>query len=81
MVNDTWPLEKPCVATVLEPDHVVLFQLLLFYLFDLLLFLQEPGMLEHLAPHLPEEHRHMEGLLAVATSSQVPLAHLTCLGF
>ena len=28
-------------------------------------------MLEHLAEHLPEEHRNMQGLLAVATSSQV----------
>jgi hypothetical protein len=33
--------------------------------------LQEPGMLEHLAEHLPEEHRNMQSLLAVATSSQV----------
>ncbi len=28
-------------------------------------------MLEHLAEHLPEEHRNMQGLLAVTTSSQV----------
>ncbi len=28
-------------------------------------------MLQHLAEHLPEEHRNMQGLLAVATSSQV----------
>lgn len=28
-------------------------------------------MLEHLAEHLPEEHRNMQGLLAVASSSQV----------
>ncbi len=28
-------------------------------------------MLEHLAEHMPEEHRNMQGLLAVATSSQV----------
>ena len=30
-------------------------------------------MLEQLAQHLPEQHRNKEGLLAVATSSQVPL--------
>lgn len=33
-------------------------------------------MLEQLAEHLPEEHRNMEGLLAVAASSQVQM-HLT----
>ena len=37
---------------------------------------QEAGMLEQLAEHLPEEHRNMEGLLAVAASSQVQM-HLT----
>ena len=63
-----------------EPDHLVAFHLFLFCLIQLpLLSLQEPGMLEQLAPHLPEEHRHMEGLLAVATSSQVTLACLVCL--
>ena len=37
-------------------------------------------MLQQLAQYLPEEHRNMEGLLAVATSSQVlPLAYVTCL--
>lgn len=35
--------------------------------------MQEPGMLEQLAQHLPEQHRNIEGLLAVATSSQVLL--------
>ena len=37
-------------------------------------------MLEQLAQYLPEEHRNMEGLLAVATSAQVlPLATTDCL--
>ena len=36
-------------------------------------FMQQEGMLEQLAPHLPEEHRTQEGLLAVATSAQVSL--------
>ena len=34
--------------------------------------MQQEGMLEQLAPHLPEEHRNQESLLAVATSAQVP---------
>lgn len=34
-------------------------------------------MLEQLAQYLPEEHRNMEGLLAVATSSQVLLLALS----
>ena len=36
--------------------------------------MQQEGILEQLAPHLPEEHRTREGLLAVATSAQVGLA-------
>lgn len=47
----------PSLAEVLKPQVIVP-------------LLQEPGMLEHLAEHLPEEHRNMQGLLAVATSSQ-----------
>ncbi|DBA85473.1 TPA: hypothetical protein ACH3X2_000421 [Trebouxia sp. C0005] len=47
----------PSLAEVLKPEVIVP-------------LLQEPGMLEHLAEHLPEEHRNMQGLLAVASSSQ-----------
>ncbi|KAL0020885.1 hypothetical protein WJX77_006881 [Trebouxia sp. C0004] len=47
----------PSLAGVLKPEVIVP-------------LLQEPGMLEHLAEHLPEEHRNMQGLLAVATSPQ-----------
>lgn len=40
-------------------------------------------MLEQLAQYLPEEHRNTEGLLAVATSSQVlpELLWPVCLGY
>lgn len=47
----------PSLAEVLKPEVVIP-------------LLQEAGMLEQLAEHLPEEHRNMEGLLAVAASSQ-----------